>query len=469
MPVVAVDRMPESYSGAAGGRHDPQGWWRNFQDETLDVLVQEALATNLDVREAIQRVEEVQAQYRIARSPLFPSVSAGVDASRLSQPANTGQFGAIFGRGGAGEEGPDDAPGRFSFSTFGASLGFAYELDFWGELNSGRKAAMADFMATEMDVRTVQISIASETVSAYFELRELEARTAILDAVVDILTERLALTEDRYQRGVATSIELYQIQQDLNTTRAGRPILDAQISAARGRLAVLLGRYPGELEELLVGEAAPLVSTEPIPAGLPSGLLEGRPDLQAAALRLEAARQRVGERTAARLPSISLTGSTGTQSGDLSDLLRADQWFTNFVASLTAPIFQGGRLKAEQAAAQARYEQEATRYARSVLTAFQEVDAALAAFSAQRERAMVLDEQLAVAQASADAQLRRVELGVGDYVGYLDALRTVLNVQDTQATAQRELASARLNVHRALGGTWLMVEGLDAPSQEEER
>lgn len=136
---------------------------------------------------------------------------------------------------------------------------------------------------------------------------------------------------------------------------------------------------------MLEGDGAPVISREPIPAGLPSDLLAGRPDLQAAALRLEATRQRVGARAAARLPSISLTGATGTQSGDLSDILRADQWFTNFVTSLTAPIFQGGRLRAEQAAAEARYEQEAARYARSILTAFQEVEAALAAFSAQRE------------------------------------------------------------------------------------
>ena len=125
------------------------------------------------------------------------------------------------------------------------------------------------------------------------------------------------------------------------------------------------------------------------------------------------------------------------------------------MASLTAPLFSGGRLKAEQEAAEARYEQEATRYARSVLTAFQEVDAALAEFDAQRERTLVVDEQLIAAQDEADAQLERVEQGVGEYVGYLDALRTLLNVQDTRASSQRALATARLNVHRALGGSWL--------------
>ncbi|MGB1655783.1 MAG: efflux transporter outer membrane subunit [Longimicrobiales bacterium] len=458
--IPAVDRMPDSYAtDAETPSHDSAdvvSWWRTFEDRTLDALVGAALDSNLDIQEAVARVEEVRAQYRIARSSLFPTVTAGTDASRFSQPANAGQFGAIFG-GDDADADPNlpDRPSRFTFSTFGASLGAAYELDFWGRLNSSRRAAYADYLATGADARTVEISVAAETIAGYFELRELVAREAILTEVVDILTERLELTEDRYQRGVVSSIELYQIQQDLNATRAGLPLLGSQITASRGRLAVLLGRYPREVEPLIAGEELPTVSLDPIPAGLPADMLAARPDLVAAAFRLEGSRQRVGERRAARLPSINLTGSTGTQSADLSDIVRADQWFTNFVASLTAPIFAGGRLKADQEAAEARYEQEAARYARSVLTAFQEVDAAIAGFNAQRERKLVVDEQLAVAEASADAALLRVEQGVGDYVGYLDALRTVLNVQDTQASAERELATARLNVHRALGGSWI--------------
>ena len=463
--ISAVNRIPYAFTDAGAERPEAIAWWTDFQDPILDEVVGLAIVFNLDVHEAVARVEEVRAQYRIGRSPLFPSVTAGIDASRFSQPANTGQFGAILGSGVG--EGDIEPTTRFSFATFGASLGFSYELDFWGKLSSGRRAAMADFMATESDLHTVQISIASETIAAYFELRELRARQTILESVVDILTERDALTEDRYQRGVATSIELYQIQQDLNATRAGLPLLVSQIRATRGRLALLLGRYPHEVDEILAGDGVPVVSSDPIPAGLPSDVLAGRPDLRAAGLRLEASRQRVGERAAARLPSISLTSSTGTQSGELKNIVRADQWFTNFITSLTAPIFSGGRLKAEQEAAEARYGQEAARYARSVLTAFQEVDAALAAFDAQRQRKLVLDEQLLGAQSSVEAQLRRVELGVGDYVGYLDALRTVLNVQDTQASAERELAAARLNVHRALGGTWLAPPA--EPTLEESR
>lgn len=233
----------------------------------------------------------------------------------------------------------------------------------------------------------MEIGVVAETISGYFEILELGRRTGIVQKQLDLLEERLTLTEDRYERGVVTSLELYQIQQDVNATRSQLPLLRAQLIDARGRLGILLGRFPTEL-----------------------------------------------------------------------DLVRADQWFTNFVTSLTAPIFNGGRLAADQAAAQARFEQEAARYARAVLTAFKEVEASLAVFNAQRERHAILADQAAAAQASAESQLRRLKLGIRDYVAYLDALRQSFNVENTRITAERELAVARLNVHRALGGSWIQPE-----------
>ncbi len=457
LAVAPVESMPESFSvEEVSGDLQSTSWWSAFGDPQLDRLVDEAVSSNLDIREAVGRIEEVRAQYRIARSALFPTAQIGGDFTRIDQPANSGQFGAIFGGDEGGSGGAlGERPDRFSFETFGASLGLAYELDFWGRVRTGRNAAMADALATAADFETVRISVAAETIAAYFQLRELSARQSIRQEQIDLLAERLSLTDDRYRRGVVTSLELYQIQQDLNSTRALLPLLDSEISATRGRLAVLLGRYPQELDEVSLDEGAPEVRTDPMPAGLPSTLLQNRPDLRSAALRLEAARQRVGERAAARWPSISLTGSAGQQSSELSDLLRPGQFFTSFVTSLTAPLFAGGRLRADQEAAEARYEQEAARYATAVLTAFQEVDAGLALFNAQRERRLILDDQLVAAQASADTQLRRLELGIGDYVAYLDAIRTLLNVEDTRATAERELAEARLAVHRALGGSWI--------------
>ena len=458
--VAPVTRLPEAFGQAASwDALESTAWWMGFSDPVLNQLVDTAIVANLDIREALARVEEVRAQYRIANAALLPTVQAGADFSRNDVPANTGQFGAIFGQDGEDGGGPEAAaPDRFSFSTFGASLGFAYELDLWGRVRSGRSAAVADLLATSWDVRTVEIGVVSETIAGYFEILELGRLASILRQQVDLLEERLTLTQDRYDRGVVTSLEVYQIQQDFNATRAQLPLLEAQLADAKGRLGLLLGRFPAEIDALLEADALPSVSTEAIPAGLPSTLLSSRPDVVAAFARLEAARLRVGERRAARFPTLSLTGSAGQQSGQLSDLVRADQWFTNFVTSITAPIFNGGRLAADEAAARARYDQEAARYARAILTSFKDVDASLAAFNAQRARHALLAEQAAAAQANSDNQLRRLELGIGDYVAYLDALRQSLNVQSTRATAERDLALARLNVHRALGGSWIESE-----------
>ena len=463
LAIAPAARLPDSYD-TSPGRDGPEtvAWWTGFGDPVLNRVVDTAVAANLDIREAVARVEEVRSQYRIARSALLPGVQASADFSRTDVPANAGQFGAIFGEGeGDGDNPPDgvlDRPDRFAFETFGASLGFSYELDVWGRIRGGRGAALADLAATGWDLRAIEIGVVAETIGSYFEILELGRRTDILGEQLGLLEERLSLTQDRYDRGVVTSLELYQIQQDLNATRSQLPLLEAQLVDAKGRLAILLGRFPAEIDALMREGGLPQVSTDPIPAGLPSTLLSARPDVMAAAVRLEAARLRVGERRAARFPTLSLTGSVGQQSSELSDLVRADQWFTNFVTSITAPIFNGGRLAADEEAARARYEQEAARYARTLLTSFKEVETSLAAFDAQRQRHAILEEQAAAAEASAQNQLRRLELGIGDYVAYLDALRQSLNVENTRATAERDLALARLNVHRALGGSWIELE-----------
>ena len=181
--ISVIERMPDVYAAADGlpSEDDPHvtsAWWSAFEDQNLDVLVRAALESNFDIQEATARIEEVRAQYRIARSSMLPSLTAGTDASRFSQPANAGQFGAIFGGDDEENSNPSlpERPDRFTFSTFGVSLGTAYELDFWGRLNNGRRAAYADYLAVGADAQTVKITVAAETITGYFELRDLITR-----------------------------------------------------------------------------------------------------------------------------------------------------------------------------------------------------------------------------------------------------------------------------------------------------
>lgn len=450
----AAQVVPERFEQAATDEATEQSlWWRGFNDPALDQLVDTVLARNLDLRVAAARVDELQSQYRIARAPLFPRVQVGVSGDQQSTPANTG-LGSQFGGGDDGGQ-PGGFPDRFAFTTYSASLGFSYELDFWGRVRGSKSAALSEFFASEADMRTVRIGVITETISTYFELGEREYTLALTQENVDLLAERFELTQQRYERGLVSSFELYAIEQEFEEARANLPLLESQLVEARGRLGVLLGHYGARLDEVIVPTPFNAFNLEPIPAGLPSELLQQRPDVVAAAQRLEAARQRIGVARAEQFPAFSLTGSGGTQSGALSDLVQTSQRFWLFGGSLVAPIFNGGAIRANIRASWARYEQQEATYEKTVLTAFKEVESALIAYQKQQERYFFLKESLETAFDNAEAQKQRFLRGLGEYLVFLDARRNLLRVETSVKAAERALANARLAVHRALGGAWI--------------
>jgi len=473
--------LPETFAPAPGdttlpaaaadtARYDPQRWWTAFGDSTLTALVDTALADNLDLTSARARVEELAAQFRIARAPLFPSVNANGQYNYQNQPANTGIGGAIGG-GGGGDGGNGDAPpdggqqqsipDRFEFATYQATLGLSYELDFWGRVRSQRKAALSQYFATAADLQTARLSVISQTISTYFQVASLQRQAALGRQAVDLLEQRLEITQDRYARGLTSSFQLFTVRQSLETARSEQPPLESQLYDARSRLSTLLGRFAGTA--LLPDSLAPSLELSPVPAGLPADLLMQRPDVRAGALRLEAARQQIGVARAEMLPSLSLTGTGGTQSSSLASLVDVDQRFANFVAQLTAPLFQGGRLRANIDAAEARYKQQAAAYENTVLTAFREVKAALVAYDKQRLRLQTVQNQVASARATFQTQRDRYERGIGDVLSLLDAERGLVQARTRLAVARRAAVNARLTLHRALGGTWTDAAPVEDP------
>ncbi len=460
---ATVTAMPASYRvvDEPSGR-DPVRWWRTFDDPVLDELIEAALSANLDLREAAARLEELRHRYRIASAPLFPAIDLRADASRSSTPGNTGLGGAFGGDEEGGAAPPDTTggpafrlPERFEFTTYSASLGFSYEVDFWGRLRNESGAAVREFLASRADLETVRLAVIGSTIATYLEIVALRRQLALAEENVDLLGERAEITEARYRTGLTGSFELYAIRQQFRNAQAELPGLRTRLVDAEGRLAVVLGTYAGELDAAIGAEPRPSVEGGPVPAGLPVALLEERPDVLSASQRVEAARLRVGARRAEQLPTITLNGSAGFQSSEPENLFRADQWFLNLVGGLFAPLFQGGRLRANVGVAEAQYEQVLVAYLRTVLQAFQEVRTSLFAFDNERERYARVRDQLEEARASLDYQLRRFERGVGDYVSYLDARRNLLGAQTTMVLAERSLGEARLGVHRALGGAWV--------------
>ncbi len=434
--------------------YDATRWWAAYEDSSLTALVDTALAANLNLEEAQGRVEELAAQFRIARAPLFPSVTANGQGNYQNQPANTGIGGAI-----GGGQGPD----RFEFTDYQATLGLSYELDFWGRVRSQRTAALSQYFATAADLQTARLSVISQTISTYAQIASLRRQVRLGERTVGLLEERVAVTEDRYARGLVPSFQLYTVRQSLQAAQADQPDLERRLYEAQSRFATLLGRFAGEQRALLPDSMTVPLAPEPVPAGLPADLLMQRPDVRGAALRLEAARQEIGVARAEMLPSLSLTGRGGTQSSELADLVDPGQVFASFAAQLTAPLFQGGRLRATLNAAEARYKQQAARYEQTVLTAFQEVKASLVAYEKQRRRYREVERQVDTARDAFQAQRDRYERGVGDALALIDAERTLVQAQTRLAGVGLAVVNARLALHRALGGPWTDAEPVDDP------
>ncbi len=440
-----VEAMPQTYSMAGvEGDYRPAAWWTAFNDPVLDALVDDALDANLDIAQAAARAERAAAQARVSRAGLLPALEGSAGASYSDTPLSGGAFSNFPG-----------APTRLSNETYSLGLAASYELDLFGRVRNDFAAARADALAAQQDYRATRLATAAETISAYFDVVDARYQIANTLGALDVLADRAARTEERYRRGLAESFELYQIRQELRGLEAGLPQRQSALAAAQGRLALLLAEYPQAVEERLDGELLPRLVFEPVPMGLPAELLAQRPDVAAAWERLEAARLRIGARRAERFPALRLTAATGTQGASAGNVVDfGSNWLLNLAANATAPIFDGGRISANIAAARATYDEAAAAYGQSVLNAWREVDLAVTDYDEQRQRYRLITAQLAEAQASIDLQAERYRAGVADYTAYLDALRALNQVESSLSAAGRDVALARLGLHRALGGDW---------------
>lgn len=445
-----VAQLPATFDAAPEGQepsqYTPQNWWRAFEDPVLDELVDQALRRNLDIAESAARLRQVSAQARLSRAALLPQATVSGNASDTSTPIDGLAFGNLAG----------GVPiTRIDNQAYTLTLGASYELDLFGRARDDFRASQRDAIASAADLKTVQLSAAAETISAYFDYVDAARRIALTQQTIDVLQDRAERTEDRFERGLADSLELYQIRQDLRSTQSSLPQLRSGLAATRSRLALLVGAYPADLDGTLDQPLRPRLVFETVPAGLPIDILAQRPDVAAGYERLEAARLRIGARRADRFPRLTLTPSIGTQGGSPGSAFDfANNWASSLVASITAPLFDGGRIKANIASARAQYDSAAAAYARSVLAAFGEVETALADYDQQRARYTLIVQQLAEARGSLDLQSRRYQAGTGGYLAYLDALRTLYAVETSLSSAARATALARLGVHRALGGDW---------------
>jgi len=457
VPEVA-ERLPVAYSGAdAAGDYRPAAWWRAFEDEALDALVDEALRDNLDIAEAAARVERARAQARLAMSTLFPKIDAQAGSTYSDTPLSGSALGA-FGI----------PVNRLEVENYSLGLGASYEIDLFGRNRDDWRARRADALAAREDFRSVQLAAAAEAIATYFEIVDARRQIELARLGTDVLADRVQRTEERYQRGLVESFELYQVRQQLRDIEASLPLRQSALESAEGRFAVLLRDYPEDLKERISGPLRPRLVFEPVPAGLPSELLSQRPDVAAAWQRLEAARLAIGARRAERFPSLRISGSAGAQGGEPKNATQFNaNWAVSLTSNIVAPIFDAGRISANIKAARATYDERAAAYARAVLGAYREATFAITDYQEKRRRYGLIAAQLADAEASRDLQARRFRSGVGSYIAWLDATRAVYQVESSLSGAARDVAVARLGVHRALGGGWAAGDGFEPVAMDD--
>ncbi len=416
---------------------DTTRWWIAFDDPALDGLVEEALANNYNLKSAVARVDAAAAIARIAGADLWPQANLGFNASRAQQN--------LIGLPIPGSDGVITT----RTSSFGVSLDVGWEIDLWGRVRSGQSAALADFEASWADLAGLRLSIAAQTVKAWFAL--IEARLQLELAETTVATFKLSADQvrNRYEQGVRSSLDLRLALANYYGAEALLETRKEQLDRTTRQMEILLGRYPAGA--LATEDDLPVI-TATVPDGLPSEVLIRRPDLLAAERRFTAAEKRVSQARRAFFPRISLTGSGGTLAGELESIVKGDFSVWRIAANVTQPIFQGGRLRANLAQSHAVSDQILAEYALALLTAFGEVESSLTAEEILTRRVAVTKEAAEQSEAARVLAEREYNAGLADYITVLETQRRELNSRSELLTVRRQRLDARVNLHLALGG-----------------
>ncbi len=432
----ASSSTPEAATTTLG---DEQ-WVEIFGDATLQRLDQEALQNNLDLRIASQRVLEAQAQVGITRSQQLPSVNGGASYSALQIPSSL-----------AGKNSDGSSANSF-FNGGGLSASAAWNLDFWGLYRRQTEAARAELLATKWAQRATRSALVEGVALAYFEMRSLDAQLEITQSTIKARKESLQLTLALEQHGAASLADVRQAEELLHVAQANLPELRLQIAGQENMLSVLLGHNPGTIERGLSVEKQP--HPEQIPVGIPSQLLERRPDIQQAEAKLIAGNARIGVAKAQFFPNISLTSFGGSVSSQLNSVFDAKNSYWYASTSLTQPIFSGGRIRNNYRLSVAQQQEMILAYRNTILNALKDVSNSLVAYQETRGRRVELAAQV---DSAADAvRLARLRYSGGN-TSYLEVLTTDTDLYSAQlllAQAQQQEAFSIVQLYVALGGGW---------------
>jgi NodT family efflux transporter outer membrane factor (OMF) lipoprotein len=419
-------------------------WWAAFQDPELNSLVERAVGRNLDLKLALERVQEARAARGIARSGYFPSVDATASSTRNRQRVIAAPSGQ--------RTSPAFVP--IEYNNFQGALGASWELDVFGGVRRAVRAATADVAAAEENRRDVLVILLGDVGRVYAQLRGFQRRLEIANKNIKTQQDTLDLTTARAKAGLATELDVSRAAAQLESTKAVVPTLLSGIDISIHRLSVLLGEEPGALRSELE-KTSPIPSAGPdVDVGLPSDLLKRRPDIRRTDAQLAAATARIGEAKADLFPRFVLSGTAGRQATQLHDLTLGAGNFFATGPGISLPLFTGGRIRSNIAVQTSRQRAALISYQSTILTALEEVQNALVNYSQEQERRDRLNQAVEQSQLAVDLATEQYRAGLVDFLSVLDAQRELYANEDQLVQSQGSVTTDLIALYRALGGGW---------------
>jgi multidrug efflux system outer membrane protein len=421
---------PQAQAQAASFADLP--WWQIFQDPQLQELIRTALKENYDLQLATERIGTARAQVAITRSSLFPQVQAGGNFSGGKDPVSEA---------------------RYNILTFTADA--AFQLDLFGRLRRATEASRAQLLATEDARQTVTLTLVSDVASDYFQLLDLDLQLRITQETVKTQEDSVKLTRLRLDHGVATKLDVLQADQVLDTANAQIPDIERQIGQEEDAISILLGHYPESVRRGRPLAEQPLPPD--VPPGMPSTLLERRPDIRQVEQELIAANAEIGVARAAFFPQISLTGSGGGAFGRstlFTGLMSSQNGVWSYGAQVSQPIFTGGALRGNLRLAESQHRQELIAYKQAIQLAFRDVSDALIGYQKLHQVRVAQETTVKDLQDSVSTSLVRYRGGITTYLEVLDGQRSLFNAELTLAQARGNEYQSLVQLYKALGGGW---------------
>jgi multidrug efflux system outer membrane protein len=402
-------------------------WFDLYQDPALRALLDSTLRNNLDLRIAVARIDQAREFYGISKAQLYPSLGYNVSASENF--SNNG-----------------------SASSFSMGLGLSWELDIWGKIRHARNAALDELLASEEGMKAVKSTLVASMATAYFQLRDYDNRLSISRSTVKVRQESLELLQQRFEKGYISEWDVLQAKQLVADAQASVAAYERAVALTEHVMCTLMAATPKQLARGLQNMEQPKPPI--IPAGLPSSVLEQRPDVRQAEYLYMREVEKIGVAQAMRFPSLQLTGLLGVASGDISGLLTADAMTGSIAAGLLGPVFEFNKNKRRVSAQQKAAEAAALNYTQTNIQAIQEVEDALVAIETLTKELVARDQQVDAARKVVALSQARYDSGFTSYLELLDAQRTLFQTELLASAIRQQQLSAYVELYRALGGGW---------------